>query len=195
VELVLATLNRDKARELEAILAGRGFRIRPLADFPGAVAPEENGGTLLANARLKADAAVRFTGRPALADDTGLEVDALDGAPGPFAARFAGPRATYAQNVALLLARLDGVPRARRTARFRTVCVARFPDGGETIGEGVLEGFITEAPRGRAGFGYDPVFEILGSDRTLAELRPDEKNAVSHRARAARALADRLAAR
>lgn len=189
---VLATFNRDKGRELAALLAAPGRDLRFLYEFPGAVAVEETGDTLLANARLKAAAAVRHTGLAAIADDTGLEVDALGGAPGHRAARFAGPAATYADNVALLLERLRGVPAERRTARFRTVCVALQPDGSEQVGEGVLEGRITDAPRGDQGFGYDPVFEVAGSRFTLAELDEGAKNRLSHRARAAAALTARL---
>ena len=189
---MLATFNRHKAGELRALLAAPGRRLFDLGDFVGASAPTETGATLLDNARLKAVAAVRFSGRPAIADDTGLEVDALGGAPGHRAARFAGPRASDAENLALLLDRLKTVPAPRRTARFRTVCVACFPDGSECLGEGVLEGAIAEAPRGSGGFGYDPVFEVAGLGRTLAELVEAEKNAVSHRARAAHALARAL---
>lgn len=185
---VLATFNRDKAGELAALFAAPGRELRFLYEFAGATAPEETGDTLIANARIKARAAAAHTGLAAIADDTGLEVDALGGAPGALAARFAGPDATYADNVALLLERLRGVPRDRRTARFRTVCVACFPDGGECVGEGVLEGMITEAPRGSHGFGYDPVFEIASAGRTLAELDEAAKNALSHRALAAAAL-------
>ena len=193
MELVLATFNRDKARELVPLLAGAGVTLRTLADFPGAESPDENGATLLDNARIKARAALAHTGLPAVADDTGLEVDALDGAPGVHAARFAGPDARYDDNVRLLLERLAGVPDARRTARFRTVCVAAFPDGREVPGEGTLEGRIGTAPRGSEGFGYDPVFE-LPDGRTLAEYSAEEKNAISHRSRAVRALAARLTA-
>ena len=189
LDLVLATFNPGKTRELAALLAAPGRRLRGLHEFPGAAAPTETGTTLLENARLKAEAALRHTGLPAIGDDTGLEVDALDGDPGLRSARFAGEGATDAQNLALLLERLRSVPAGRRGARFRTVCVARFPDGGERVGEGVLEGVITQAPRGRGGFGYDPVFEVAGLGRTLAELDEGAKNAVSHRARAARALA------
>lgn len=193
MDIVLATFNRDKGRELRVLLAAPGRRLRDLSDFPGASVPAETGTTLLENARLKAEAAVRLTGLPAIADDTGLEVDALDGAPGHRAARFAGPGAGDAENLALLLERMKAVPPGRRTARFRTVCVACFPDGSERVGEGVLEGLITEAPRGAGGFGYDPVFEVAGLGRTLAELDDAGKNALSHRARAAVALARLLA--
>ena len=190
---VVATFNRDKARELSALLALPGVELVPLADWPGAVAPAEAGGTLLENARLKARAAAVLTGLPAIADDTGLEVEALGGAPGVHAARYSGPGATTASNVAKLLRELAGVPPARRAARFRTVCVAAWPDGREARAEGVLEGAISEAPRGANGFGYDPVFAPAGGTRTYAELTDAEKNAISHRARAVKALALALA--
>ena len=192
MKLVLATFNRDKARELRALLDLPGLELAALADFPGAIAPDETGATLEQNATIKAEAALRHTGLPSIADDTGLEVDALDGAPGVHAARFAGAGATYADNVRLLLRRLEGVPPERRGARFRTVCVALFPDGARRVGEGTIEGRIAPVPRGAGGFGYDPVFEILELGKTFAELALEEKNALSHRARAARALAERL---
>jgi XTP/dITP diphosphohydrolase len=188
---VLATFNRDKARELEALLAGAGITLRTLAEFPDARSPVEDGETLLENARIKARAALAVTGLPVIADDTGLEVEALGGEPGIHAARFAGLRATYGDNLRLLLDRLKGMPLERRGARFRTICVAVFPDGGEVIGEGVLEGRILEQARGTGGFGYDPVF-ALPDGRTLAELTADEKNGISHRARAVRDLAAKL---
>ena len=191
MKFVLATLNRDKARELQALLARPGLEIAPLADWPGAVPPEEDGATLADNARIKARGALALTGMPAVADDTGLEVDALGGEPGVRSARYAGPNASDAENVARLLAALAGVPRARRTARFRTVCVALHPDGREWLAEGVLEGRILETPRGSGGFGYDPVFEIADGS-TLAEMTPENKNRISHRSIAIRALARAL---
>jgi XTP/dITP diphosphohydrolase len=194
MELLLATFNLDKARELERLLALPGIRLRSLWEFECARAPEETGTTLVENARLKAEYAVRLTGMPAIADDTGLEVDALDGRPGVYAARYAGPGATYDDNVKKLLHELRDVPRARRTARFRTVIVARLKEQ-EIVAEGTLDGVITEAPRGTNGFGYDPVFELPELGRTLAELTAEEKNQRSHRARAAQALADKLAVR
>ena len=193
IRFVVATFNRHKAAELHALLALPGVSLLPLADWPGAISPEENGDTLLANARIKARAAVALTSLPAIADDTGLEVDALAGAPGVHAARYAGPGATYADNVAKLLRELAGVPAPRRTARFRTVCVAAWPDGREECAEGALEGVITASARGTNGFGYDPVFAPLDSTRTYAELTDAEKQRVSHRARAVRALGERLA--
>jgi len=195
LRLVLATFNRDKARELASLLARPGLELVPIGERVATPPPEETGATLEENARLKAEAALHATGLPAVADDTGLEVDALDGAPGIYAARFAGPGATYFDNVALLLERLRDVPEARRTARFRTVCAACFPDGAVEIGEGVLEGRIAAAARGSAGFGYDPVFVPEGSALSLAEMSADEKDRISHRGRAVRALAERIAAR
>jgi XTP/dITP diphosphohydrolase len=183
--------SRQAARAEGAAGAARA-RAREHRRLSGGHGPDETGETLLANARIKAAAAVAATGQPAIADDTGLEVDALDGAPGVLTARFAGADATYADNVRHLLAVLADVPDGRRTARFRTVCVAHFPDGRELRGEGVLEGRITERSRGTGGFGYDSVFEVPDLGRTLAELTPDQKNALSHRARAVRDLAHQL---
>ena len=189
MRIVLATANPDKAREIEELLDG--FEVVPR---PGSLPDvDETGATLVENALLKAHAVCDATGEPAVADDTGLEVDALDGAPGVYAARFAGPTATYDENVAKLLAALDGVPPDARRARFRTVAAARFPDGREVVAEGAVEGTITDARRGSGGFGYDPVFiPDDGDGRTFAEMTLAEKQAVSHRARAFSALATAL---
>jgi len=195
--MVLATANPDKAREIVAIVAeavGEGVELVPRPD--GVPEVEETGLTLEDNARLKAEALVRATGLPALADDTGLEVDALGGAPGVRSSRFAGEEATYADNVAKLLRELETAA-ARgvedRTARFRTVAVACFPDGRELVASGVVEGVIAAAATGTGGFGYDPVFVPAGSGgRTFAEMTPEEKDALSHRGRAFRALAASL---
>ena len=184
---VLATANRDKAAEIEAILGpGVGLVTRP--DSVDDI--DETGETLEENARLKAKALVDATGRPAIADDTGLEVRALDGRPGVHSARFAGPNATYADNVARLLREMKGV--ADRRARFRTVALALWPDGREVVAEGAVDGTIVHEARGANGFGYDPVFEPDGTGRTFAEMSADEKNAVSHRGRAFGALAEML---
>ena len=193
MDFILATFNRDKLRELSALLGLPGVVLHALCDVPGAVAPEETGATLRENALLKARAALALTGLPAIADDTGIEVDALGGRPGLQAARYAGVGASYADNRAKLLAELDGVELARRAARFRCACVACLPDGRELVAEGVLEGRITLAPRGANGFGYDSLFEVGSLGRTMAELSDDEKNTLSHRARAVHALAARLA--
>ena len=188
MRLVLASANRDKAAEIAAVLDG--FELLPRPSSVGDV--EETGATLEENALLKARAILNATGEAAVADDTGLEVDALDGAPGVYSARYAGPGATYVDNVAALLAALRD--RADRTARFRTVAVACFPDGREVIADGAVEGTIATEARGDAGFGYDPVFVPDGLDgRTFAEMTAEEKNAVSHRGRAFRALATLLA--
>jgi XTP/dITP diphosphohydrolase len=189
--LVCASANPDKVLEIEAIL-GAEVRLEPRpAAVPDVV---EDADTLEGNARLKATAVARATGRPAIADDTGLEVVALDGAPGVFAARFAGEDATYAGNRAKLLAALDGT--ADRRARFRTVVMIAWPDGAETVAEGACDGVIAEGERGERGFGYDPVFvPVEGDGRTFAEMSDEEKNALSHRARALRNLLSRLAPR
>ena len=193
MRLVLATANKDKVAEIAAILGG-GIDLAPRPDaVPDVV---EDADTLEGNARLKAVAIVEATGEPAVADDTGLEVDALGGAPGVYSARFAGEDATYADNVAKMLDSLAGHPDpAERTARFRTVALVRFPDGGEVIAEGVVDGTMATEARGDAGFGYDPLFiPAEGDGRTFAEMTPDEKHAVSHRGRAFRALRDALTA-
>jgi XTP/dITP diphosphohydrolase len=194
VRLVLASANPDKAAEISAILSA-AVPALVLAPRPADLADvDETGTTLLENARLKAAAIAAATGEAAVADDTGLAVDALDGAPGVYSARFAGEDATYADNVARLLKELDGVAPDRRTARFETVALVCWPDGREVAATGEVEGVITTAPRGESGFGYDPVFEPLeGDGRTFAELLPMEKHALSHRGRAFRALAAELA--
>ncbi len=183
MRLVLATANPDKAAEIAAMLPGFEVVARP-PDMPPV---EETADTLEGNARLKAAAVAEATGEVAVADDTGLEVYALGGRPGVRAARYAGRGATYAENVAKLLAELRDA--SDRRARFRTVALARFPDGRELVAEGTVEGEIAASPRGREGFGYDPVFVPADSDgRTFAEMTRAEKEAVSHRGRAFRAL-------
>jgi XTP/dITP diphosphohydrolase len=193
VRLVLATANPDKAREITAVLRTSDLDAE-LVPRPAEVPDvDETGVTLEDNARLKAMALIAATGLPAIADDTGLEVDALGGAPGVRSARFAGEHATYADNVAELLARLRDVPAPRRTARFVTVALARFPDGHEVIANGCVEGEIAEHARGTEGFGYDPVFvPAEGDGRTFAEMAESEKHELSHRGRAFRTLADGL---
>jgi XTP/dITP diphosphohydrolase len=193
---ILATANADKAAEVREILAEALGEVE-LVPRPTTVPEvEEDGDTLEANARLKAVALAEATGEAAIADDTGLEVDALGGAPGVFAARFAGEHATYADNVAKVLTELAGVEPARRTARFRTVALARFPDGSEVVASGEVEGSIALERRGSGGFGYDPVFVPAGGGgRSFGEMTPDEKHAISHRGRAFRALASALADR
>jgi XTP/dITP diphosphohydrolase len=192
---VLATANRDKAEEIRSILAAAGsIELLPRPESVGDVV--ETGSTLLDNARLKARAVVEATSMAAIADDTGLEVDALGGAPGVYSSRFAGDGASYADNVAKLLAELDGKREAlARRARFRTVAVAMWPDGREVVAEGEVNGTIALAPRGKLGFGYDPLFvPDEGGGTTFAEMDPALKNRLSHRGRAFTALAKALAA-
>ena len=190
IELVCASANPDKVAEMAEVLAGHAVLL-PRPEGMGDVA--EDADDLTGNARLKAKAVCDFAGAPALADDTGLEVDALGGAPGVHSARFAGPDAGYADNLARLMADMSAVPRPRRTARFRTVAMVCFPDGTELAAEGVVEGVITVEPRGSGGFGYDPVFAPVEADgRTFAEMGAAAKNAMSHRARALRALLELL---
>ena len=188
---VLATANPHKAEEMRAVLSPLGV---DLLDRPENVADvDETGATLEENALLKARALVEVTGQAAIADDTGLFVDALDGRPGVRSARYAGEAASYDDNVTKLLNELEGVAVAR-TARFITVIAVAFPDGTAFCVEGELDGVITHARAGDQGFGYDPVFVPNDAEgRTLAQLSPPEKNDLSHRGRALRALYVELA--
>jgi XTP/dITP diphosphohydrolase len=183
-ELVLATRNRHKGQELAALLCDLGVTIRTLDEFPDAPEVVEDGDTCEANAIKKARVIAEFTGLPAVADDTGLEVDALGGRPGVYAARYAGEDATYEDNCRKLLRELAGVPRERRTARFLTVAAIALPSDGVRVAHGALNGVIAEEASGALGFGYDPVFLIPELGKTLAQLSPEEKNKISHRAKA-----------
>ncbi len=190
IRLVSATANPHKLTEIAAVL---GEAVELLARPPDVADVVEDADTLEGNARLKAVALCTATGVAAVADDTGLEVDALDGAPGVRSARFAGDDADDRANVAKLLDALRDVSHPARTARFRTVALVRWPDGHETVAVGTVEGHIASEPRGGAGFGYDPVFvPVDGDGRSFAEMSAHEKNAVSHRGRAFRALAAEL---
>lgn len=185
--LVIATKNPGKLVEISRIVEEFGLAgdIVTGLDWPDVA---ETADTLEGNALLKARAVAQATGLPALADDSGLEVTALDGKPGVHTARYAGPDATYADNNAKLLEELSGV--ADRSARFRTVVALAFPEEDAVTAEGFLDGRIAEAVRGEGGFGYDPVFEVDG--QTLAEMGDVEKNRLSHRSRALRALGERM---
>jgi XTP/dITP diphosphohydrolase len=189
MRVVVATANRGKLGELAALLAPLGVETIAQSSF-GIAPPPETGTTFLDNALIKARHAARIAGLPAIADDSGLEVDALDGAPGVYSARFAGVAADDAANNAKLLAALATVPQEKRYARYRAVIVlVRAPDDPvPLVGEGAWEGRIGTAPSGRGGFGYDPLFIPAGGTGTAAELSPAEKNSRSHRGAALRAL-------
>ena len=192
MHLLIATTNRHKAAEIRALLAGLPLRVDTLADHPGVEAPEETGATFADNARLKALAYNRQTGRAAVADDSGLEIDALDGAPGVRSARYNG--ASYPEKFAAIYGALRKQGARTSTARF--VCALALADGGRIVFEtrGVVEGEIAPAPAGAAGFGYDPIFYYPPRGSTFGELPPADKAAISHRGRAFRALRDHLAA-
>jgi XTP/dITP diphosphohydrolase len=193
--VVVATRNQGKLREIVPLLSGLALELVTIDALAPNAELREDGVTFEENALAKARQAAAATGLPAIADDSGLEVDALDGAPGVWSARYAGPGADDDQNNAKLLDALRGVPASRRGARFR--CVAAFVDparGLEVVRDGSCAGVILEGPRGSDGFGYDPLFLVPAVGRTMAELPLDEKNRLSHRAAAFRALASALAA-
>ena len=191
--IVIATANRGKVREIAALYEDAPIEWLAMHELGTPPDVVEDGVSFSENARLKARAISAWSGLPALADDSGLEVDALGGAPGVFSARFAGPNATDAENVALLLERLAGVSTEQRTARFHAVMVLWRPDGSVDEADGTCEGHICPHPRGESGFGYDPVFVPSGRTATFAELGPDVKNRISHRAVALRRLRPVLA--
>lgn len=190
--LVIATRNRGKALEIAGLLGDvlgeLGVTATSLADYPQVPDVEENGVTFAENARTKAVTAALYTGMPALADDSGLAVEALGGLPGVRSARFAGPRASDGENNRYLLERLAGTPRQQRKASFRCVMALARPDGKVRLRSGAVKGVILEFPRGDGGFGYDPLFFVEELGRTFAELSLVEKNRFSHRGRALQAI-------
>ena len=196
MSIVLATNNAGKVREFAAILADLPVRLITAREAGIGEFPPETGETFAANAQAKAVFVTSTTGLPAIADDSGLVVDALGGAPGVYSARYGGPDADDADRCTLVLNALGAVPLEARTARFVAAIALSLPDGSRIESEGSLEGAIADAPRGTHGFGYDPIFLVGGSgtDRTLAELTDDEKNGISHRARALAALRPQLLA-
>ena len=190
MDLVCASANSHKYSEMAQILSGVVNLIPRPPEIPDVV---EDANPLEGNARLKATAIQSSTGCPAVADDTGLEVDALGGAPGIFSARYAGENATYEENVSKLLEEMSQVTGEGRSARFRTVALIVWEDGAETIAEGVVEGVIAETPSGKGGFGYDSVFiPSSGEGKTFAEMSDEEKNDISHRGVAFRKLKELL---
>jgi XTP/dITP diphosphohydrolase len=184
-KLLLATNNRGKAREYKSLLRGIPYEIVTPADIGISIEVNETGASFEENARLKAAALAEASGRLTLADDSGLEVDALGGEPGPRSHRYAGEGASDADRINYLLAKLRGVPEGKRTARFRCVIALATPDGRVEFFTGECRGAIATAPQGSGGFGYDPVFYVPELGKTFAELKPEEKNRISHRARAA----------
>jgi XTP/dITP diphosphohydrolase len=191
MDVVLASRNQGKLQELQTLLAPLGWRLRLVSDFTDEV-PEETGATFEENALIKAHHAAQVSGLPAVADDSGIEVDVLDGKPGVRSARYAGGSATDAQNNAKLLQSLTGVAPTRRGAQF--VCVMAFVplQGDPILARGVWRGEILDEPRGRNGFGYDPLFYVPDCGRSSAELDPAEKNRISHRAKAVAMLIAKL---
>lgn len=190
---MLATANRAKAREMAALLGDIPFRIRNLTDFPGVTLPPEGESSYAENALAKARAVAAATGEMALADDSGIEVDALGGGPGVLAARYGGPGLSDPERCELMLREMAAVPRERRTARFRCLIAIVCPRRRREITfEGVVEGILLDAPRGDGGFGYDPLFFYPPLGRGFAELAADEKNRVSHRAQACQQARDWL---
>ena len=180
MKIILATHNRDKEKELQNSLQGINIEICSLFDFPEIGDIEETGTTLLENSLLKARTVFNITGIPTIADDTGLEVDFLDGAPGVYSARYAGNNVSYQDNVNKLLIKLDGIPREKRKAKFRTV-VTYIDKNEELWTEGRIDGIISESIIGDGGFGYDPIFFVTHIGKTFAELSSAEKNKISHR--------------
>ncbi len=187
--IVLATRNDHKVKEILRICSDWPVEWVTDLEIPSV---EETGPTYLENALLKARAVAEATGEAALADDSGIEVDAIGGGPGPRSARYAGNHATDEENLRALIRALAGVPAGGRTARYRAVAALAWPNGPELHAEGVCEGMLEGRPRGSGGFGYDPIFVPMGADRTMAELTPDEKDRISHRGSAFRALRELL---
>ena len=188
LRIVLSSGNRDKLREVTQILSSKWLDIVPLSAFPGAPDPKEGKDSLKENALLKARLARDFTGLPAIGDDTGLEVDILDGKPGVLSSRYAGENATYADNVKKLLEVLQSIPKEQRIARFRCVVALALPGGTEKVFRGQCQGCIAFGPSGVNGFGYDPVFIPEGKKSSFAQLSPAIKHRLSHRGRALRSL-------
>jgi XTP/dITP diphosphohydrolase len=193
MRIVVATGNRGKLVELQSLLGPLGVEIKSLADYPGLPEVVEDGETFADNAVKKAMAVAGATGEISLADDSGLEVDHLGGAPGVHSARFAGEQKDDRANNEKLLALLKGVPRAERRARFRCVVALAVPGGRVYTAEGACEGIIGTSPKGEGGFGYDPLFIVPGLDKTFSELDLDTKNSISHRGRAFREAAGIIA--
>ncbi|MCZ0754799.1 XTP/dITP diphosphatase [Anoxybacillus sp. J5B_2022] len=181
-EVIIATKNAGKAREFQALLEKKGVTVKTLLDFPNSPDVEETGSTFAENARLKAETIARYFQTIVIADDSGLSVDALGGKPGVYSARYAGEEKDDQANIAKVLKEMGGILFEKRTARFHCALAVAVPNGPTTIVEGTCEGYITEAPKGENGFGYDPIFYVPQKGKTMAELTQEEKNKISHRA-------------
>lgn len=191
--VIIATKNKGKAREFESLFHPKGYKVLTLLDVEDAIDVEETGETFEENAILKAEAIAKEFGRLVIGDDSGLIVDALDGRPGVYSARYAGEEKNDAANTAKVLSELEGVPESERTARFYCALALSSPHQPTITVSGSVEGLIAKQPSGENGFGYDPVFYVKDKGRTMAELSSDEKNAISHRANALKALEQNLA--
>jgi XTP/dITP diphosphohydrolase len=183
-QVIIATKNAGKTREFQALLGKRGVEVKSLLDFPDCPDVEETGSTFAENAILKAEAMARYFNTMVIADDSGLSIDALGGRPGVYSARYAGEEKNDQKNIAKVLSELVGVPFAKRTARFHCALAVAAPGRRTTVVEGTCEGYITEKPQGENGFGYDPIFYVPQKGKTMAQLSAEEKNQISHRAKA-----------
>ena len=183
-QVIIATKNTGKAREFQALLGKKGIEVKSLLDFPNSPDVEEKGITFAENAILKAEAMARYFHTIVIADDSGLSIDALHGRPGVYSARYAGEEKNDQKNIAKVLEELKGVPFEKRTARFHFALAVAAPGRRTTVVEGTCEGYITEAPKGENGFGYDPIFYVPQKGKTMSELSKEEKNQISHRAKA-----------
>ena len=191
MKIIIATHNKHKLQEMSRILSPMGYEVVTDRDLGIELTDaEENGETFLDNARIKAESGCRESGLPCIADDSGLCVDALDGAPGVFSARYSGVHGDDDGNNKKLLSELDGVPTEKRTAHFACAICVSFPDGSEVTATGKCEGYIGYEKKGTNGFGYDPLFMV--GDRSLAEMTAEEKDAISHRGNALKALKEKL---
>ncbi|WP_044742998.1 MULTISPECIES: XTP/dITP diphosphatase [unclassified Anoxybacillus] len=181
-QVIIATKNAGKAREFEALFNEKGMQVKTLLDFPNCPDVEETGDTFAENARLKAEAMAAYFQQMVIADDSGLSIDALDGRPGVYSARYAGEEKDDQANIAKVLKELKGVPFEQRTARFHCTLAIAIPGRPTVIVEGTCEGYIAEEPKGENGFGYDPIFYVPEKNKTMAELPKEVKNKISHRA-------------
>ncbi|MED5051066.1 XTP/dITP diphosphatase [Anoxybacillus rupiensis] len=181
-QVIIATKNAGKAREFEALFNEKGMQVKTLLDFPNCPDVEETGDTFAENARLKAEAMAAYFQQMVIADDSGLSIDALDGRPGVYSARYAGEEKDDQANIAKVLKELKGVPFEQRTARFHCTLAIAIPGRPTSIVEGTCEGYIAEEPKGENGFGYDPIFYVPEKNKTMAELPKEVKNKISHRA-------------